>query len=359
MIHEKYPSFTYHNDYVYGSLFGQLLQENIATSDYPGGDDINNATAKTMLLNPGQGGPYQLNDYSKRLPGVNQPGSLGMINYTVLQAALGYSIASQDSGNQTKQVGPDSLDNIYFGPIAAAYFHYNDLNRMEVNNSNPWGPQAKNWPACKANLSAGNVNFLDMILNAAYNAGTYSNILNTYTDLCANPNGQLTAFIPNMDNYLLNDPQYIADFQLPSGYASLPSWYNNTTFIIYPRQIRFYIDQLNNDNARLAKTQMGPMINSLAFSVGSLQSVFASAMETLAYVNQSQVYVHITAAQANAAFAKAMASAGVTTTDTLNFNNPQNREVMYSVLIQALVNLETDLGFKFNGTTETDHKLGQ
>ncbi|GGF89665.1 MULTISPECIES: hypothetical protein [Cysteiniphilum] len=355
MIKTHYPQWSVDKDYIAGSLFAQLLQENISTSNYPGGLFINNETARKQLLNAGQGGPYQLNDYSKRLPSVDVPGSLGLINYTVLQKSLGYSIASQDNGTQTGSTGPETLDNIYFGPLAAAYFHLNDINRIEVNNSTTWGPQAHSWSKCVQALNANQFAYFDMILNAAYNAGTYSDILGTLIDLCAYPQ-ELSQYLPNLANFSLNDSAYINAFQLPTladGYKpkSLPQWYKGTTFILYPRQVQYYIDQLTNNNKTLA--QYGLQVNnSFAFSIAQLQKVFAESMHTLAYGKTASDYQFISIDSANAAFAKSMEQNGLSSGIILNLNNSNDRKEMYQLLNDAFASLEQTLGFKFNATTE-------
>ncbi len=360
MIDTKYPGWHYNKDYIDGSLFAQLLQENIDTNAYPGGVDINPPTEKKELLAPGQGGPYQLNDYSKRLPAVNVPGSLGLINYQVLQGSLGYTIQAQDSGSQTKQQGPDSLDSVYFGPIAAAYFHFNDLNRLDVINSQTYGPEYPAWNLCKQNLTTtSNFNQFDMILTAAYNAGTYSPILKTLTDLCAFPD-QLKSYIGNLPNFSMNDTDYINAFQLPKQIGnvkltSLPTYYKNTTFILYPRQVEYYIDQLDDNNAKLAP--YGLQTNtSFTFSAQSLEDVFIKDMQTLAYVDQTGAYHFIASQQAQTAFSQAMQKDGIGLTTTFNFNSESDRQSFEKLITDALKQLETNLGFSFIQTTETNHQ---
>ncbi|MCF6775054.1 hypothetical protein L3V83_00580 [Thiotrichales bacterium 19X7-9] len=359
MISDKYPSWHYNHDYVVGSLFGQLLQENISTASYPGDNFINNEEQRNQLLQPGQGGPYQLNDYSKRLPGVDTKGSgsEGLINYKVLQASLGYTIEEQDNGSQTLAKGPVSLDNIYFGPIAAAYFHLNDINRINVNNLQTWGPQANSWPKCKIALDQGKFESFDMILNAAYNAGTYSDILGTLIDLCAYPD-ELNSYMTNLSNYSMNDEPYINAFQLPSvlkdGYhpKSLPNWYNETTFVIYPRQVEYYIDQLTNNNSKLE--QYGLTTNtSFAFNLEQLKDVFENSMHTLAYGTVGN-YQFISKQDSAKAFDTATTKQGLLPTTIINLNNANDRAIMYQLISNAFSNLEQTLNFNFDEITETN-----
>ncbi|MCW5589063.1 MAG: hypothetical protein KIT27_05295 [Legionellales bacterium] len=356
MIHEKYPTWTLNHDYVYGSLFGQLLQENISTMNYDGSNWINNSTERAQLLAPGQGGPYQLNDYSKRLPSLDTPGSLGLINYTSLQGSLGYSINDQDSGKQTTQNGPASLDNLYFAPIAAAYFHFNDLNRLELINQPSWGPEADTWQNCKNNLANGKFSNLSLLLNAAYNAGTYSEILKTELYLCSSPSNNLN-YVQSLMDYRLNDQDFINALQF-SGAAqkySLPQWYQGTTFILYPRQIMYYVDQLNNNNANLNQYGLSSN-NSLSFNLAQLEAVFIQNMNTLGYVNSANQYEFISTQAAKAAFEQSMTNHHATLASTFNFNQAQDRTEFSAIISDALTTLEQQLHFSFIATTEVDHK---
>ena len=107
LIKQKYPDLKFNKDYLYGSLIGQLMQESdmttqINTNFKPNDPDqlIQNQTYAGILLSPGQGGPYQINDYSKRLPSAEAEGALGLVNYNSVAKILGYSIENQDNGNQ-------------------------------------------------------------------------------------------------------------------------------------------------------------------------------------------------------------------------------------------------------------------
>ena len=286
---------------------------------------------------------------------------MGLINYTALQGKLGYSIKDQDSGEQTSKVGPQSLDDVYFGPMAAAYFHLNDLNRLDVINQPDWGPEAHSWSMCKTNLKQGKFQALDMILNAAYNAGTYSDILKTTIDLCAYPN-ELSAYVKKLDDYSLSDTDYIASFQfdkpLADGYQpnSLPAWYDKTTFVIYPRQIRYYVDQLQNDNQRLTPYNLA-VDNSFIFSAQALSEVFKKSMMTLGYVDGSGKYQLISEKAAEQGFSNALTSKNIKMSTTFNLNNKAEREKAYALIDAAIKQLETKLKFKFNATTEKDYKL--
>ena len=352
LLKEQFPMASYNKDYVYGSIFAQLLQENIDTRTYPGGLYINNDIDKKTLLTAGQGGPYQLNDYSKRLPDSTTQGSLGLVNFLSLQASLDYSIKNQDSGKQTKSQGPDSLDNIYFGPIAASYFHYNDINRLNIINQVPWGPE-KDWESCKKKINNGQFNFLDIILNTAYNAGTYSDILKTYINLCANPD-KFKSSILKIDDYTLSDNKYIKEFQLGEGFTSLPDWYKGTTFIIYPRQVRLYLDQLFNNSSRIRGVKS--LNNSVKFTLGFLKDEFEKSMATLGYLD-GNTYKYISKESSDSAFTASLEEH--TLEQEIDLGNASQRDILFEVLENALNKLETNLNFKFTNTTEEDHSIHQ
>jgi hypothetical protein len=357
LLKEKVPgiNFDTEKDYLYGSVFAQLLQENNSTMSYGGCASwsggcsyINSPVQRTILLNAGQGGPYQINDYSKRLPGVNTNGSLGLINYTALQASLAYTIAAQDNNSQTLKTGPDALDNIYFGPIAAAYFHFNDWTRITLNNSTSWAPQPE-WSNCAKTLNTSQFPYLDMVMNASYNAGTYSPILKTYIDLCADPS-KYQAEISNINNYNLDDTAYISNFSKVAD--PLPSSYKKSTFILYPRQVRFYLDQLYSNNSKLSPAGL-TVNNQLNITLQDLESVFTQSMHTLAYEHAGK-YSYISLSQAKAAFDSAISGHGLSL--TISFADSQDRETMYTIIDKALANLESSLNFKFGDTTEVDHQ---
>jgi len=341
MVHENptYANIHFNKDYLYGSLLAQLLQENINTSAYVKTSNFINPDAGTrnLLLSVGQGGPYQLNDYSKRLE--NSSGS-GMINYVAAQKSLGYSIAAQDSGLQNSRINPDSLDDKYFGPLAAAYFHYNDLVRMERNNAISSGPQATTWGPMMSNFSSkmtDSNSFFEMVLNACYNAGPWSTIMTRYAQLAANyDNPTYATAIKNIANYSLSDAEY----------NSIVGVNSYGTFIIYPRQIRFYLDQLYNASPVMTTD------NSMLFPMSQLKEVFAKTIGTLGYVNASGEYVYIPQSVCDTAFDQALSLNGVTLTQTLSISNGANRAKIFAVLESALNNVSTTLNIKFNQTTE-------
>ena len=347
MLKEKEPKLTVSRDYLYGSLFGQLLQENINTGGYSHSSDWINpdAVARNSLLASGQGGPYQLNDYSKRLE-TNE--GVGLVNFVALQKGLGYTVEAQDSGAQTASKGPDGLDQKYFGPMAAAYFHLNDYNRMQMNNSQSWGPQYAYYSKCMTNLqnvSGPNGNIYDMLLNAAYNAGTYSTILKDYMRICA---GMTTAGSPeatqvaSMGDYSLSDTAYQKAIGTTEAAGS--------TFILYPRQIRIYLDQLYNQKTFNSAAITGN--TSLRLAASDIAAVFANAVGTLAYVDSSGTYRFIPNATAAAAINSALSASGVGADAFLDISNAAARNTFFNVLDAALANVSQSLGMTFSAITQ-------
>lgn len=338
LIQEKFPDLKFNQDYLVGSLLGQLMQENLQTSDYQSASPwINpNDAIRTMLLAPGQGGPYQLNDYSKRLED-----KLGMINFVVLQKSLNYSIQDQDSGVQTTKPGPLALDDKYFGPIAAAYFHFNDLLRLQAINQDAWGPEAPYFNQCITNLSTTNDNnFLDMIMNATYNAGPWADITKTYIQLCANLNNVADADkISHINDYALSDEQYQ---QAVGTHEAVGS-----TFILYPRQIRFYLDELYNNQ------QVLPVHNAMPFLISDFRATFVRAMTTLGYVDKAKQYVFISANDAANAFNIALISVHLNQSETIDISDAKARATMMLILELSFANLANKLNIQFSDTTET------
>ncbi|HBM15768.1 MAG TPA: hypothetical protein DD381_05410 [Lentisphaeria bacterium] len=330
-----YYALKYNKDYLYGSLFAQLLQEDIDARIYLKTTDWITPieSYRKTLLSPGQGGPYQLNDYSKALEH-----GYGLINYAVLQKSLGYSVRDQGAA-QTAKTGPVALDNKYFGPIAAAYFHYNDLLRLSSINKDPWGPSAAYFADCMRNFSTSDNSLLDMVLNATYNAGPWSDINTVYIRIGANMNNPAYADkVANINNYSLNDAQYSATIGLQG--------MNGTTYILYPRQIRFYLDEMYN------KTTLSK--SSYTFQMSQLKFVFGKCYSTLAYINSADKYAFINQNDADKAFDDALASLKLTLDSKLNISIKNDRDKIFYLLEKATANLSTNLHIDFGKIVTTD-----
>lgn len=350
MIHEKVPALKINHDYIYGTLLAQLLQENINTAGYSRNNNFINSGEgeRAMLLAGGQGGPYQINDYAKRL---ETSAGVGLINFVSLQKGLGYSVELQDNGTQTGSKGPDSLDDKFFGPMAAAYFHLNDMNRLAMNNADTWGPQYAYYNQCMANLSQSQsadyaYNIYDMILNAAYNAGTYSTIIKDYFRICAgmySTSPEMTQVL-SMGDYSLNDSQYRSLIGTNEAIGS--------TFIIYPRQVRIYLDQVYNQKSFNSAAISGT--NVVNFSLQDVEFVFQNALGTLAYINKDSQYVFIAHSDAKIAYETALASNGLSLTGYLALSNTAQRAKFFKLLDDAINNLATNLNINFATVTQSN-----
>ena len=349
MIHDKNPNLQYNKDYIYGTIFGQLLQENIDTAGYSNKTDwINsNDSQRASLLAIGQGGPYQINDYSKRLE--NSTG-IGLINYIALQKGLGYTVEQQDNGNQTLSKGPDSLDQKYFGPLAAAYFHLNDINRLSMNNTETWGPQYQYYAKCMNNLeltssATATNNIYDMILNATYNAGSYSAILKDYFRVCAGmykTNPEMTQ-LKSLGDYTLSDSAYISTI----GSTEAPS----STYILYPRQIRIYLDQIYNQKTFNSSAISGT--NSVKLSIQDIEYVFENAFGTLSYINNSNTYGYISATDSKKAFEAALVTNNLSLTTFVDISTLNGKTKFFKLLDDSINNLSTNLNINFGAITQT------
>lgn len=348
LMHQKFPKLNFNRDYIYGTVFGQLLQENINTSNYSNTTDWINPVdnERNSLLNSGQGGPYQINDYSKRLE--NDKG-IGLVNFVALQKGLGYTVEDQDSGKQTASKGPDSLDQKYFGPMAAAYFHLNDMNRLAMNNAETWGPQAAYYSQCMTNLqdskaSQNKYNIYDMILNAAYNAGTYSIIIKDYFRICSGmyTTSPETSQINSIGNYTLSDTAYQTAIGTKEAVGG--------TFILYPRQIRIYLDQIYNQ-----KTYDSPAItgdNHIKLSLQDVEYVFQNAIGTLAYINKAGKYEFVSPDLSKQAFEAALAKNKLSISGALDIGTLAGKTNFFNLLDDAINNLASQ-GIDFGAITQT------
>merc|ERR1711939_30277 len=97
-----------------------------------------------------------------------------------LYHAMGYTVEEQNSdgpGSQTAKKGPKVLNSVDKGPLVAAYFHFNDINRYDVIQNQSYNSKkqdAADWRQCKKNIENGLFEHPDIMLNVIYNAGPYN-----------------------------------------------------------------------------------------------------------------------------------------------------------------------------------------
>ena len=335
LVQEYYPGIQFNKDYLYGSVLGQLLQENIATEYYVGTSSlIDPSPDQAAVMGVGQGGPYQINNYAADMvSGSYTPAGHSLINYATIQKNIGYTMATAPT--QYSKPTPASFNNKYYGPMLTAYFHYNDFVALNVTGKGangwqtPWEPAYDN---TLANFKTLPNSFLDVLLNVAYNQGYYGGLVQSYSSLGATATSSTVAQVNN--------------------YGSV--WGVNDTYKQYPYQVRYYLDQLY-DNP-IPTTSLSTIVtpaNHVAFNVAALENVFSNVFQTLDYVNSSGTGTYITATQATAAFNTALTQTGISSTGTLDLSNASNRAQIFSLLEHAIGNLETNLGTQFNATTNS------
>jgi hypothetical protein len=368
MISDTYPGVQFNKDYLYGTLFAQLLQESNGANNYSNVGPrqnwiIQDPATLAPLMAATQGGPYQINSYPQRLEyysatapaGMAAPMGLGLANYTALQQGLNYSIYQQDNGCQGNNVAPDSLDSKYFGPLAAAYYSFNDIfaaKQYQDPNSAPINICLKNLN--QANITAQSANnIFDVLLSTLYNSGITSSITTRIEAICAaispSPSPTQLAALQALADYTLNPTLYSA----ATGISSLI----DVQHFDYARDARFTLDQLYN---LVPTTKLPDFVNnrSISLSVQDIATVFANAFGTLSYVNSVGQYGYIASADSNKAFATALTTTGLTMGSFLNISNsPTDRAKFFDLLDAAIINLEKSLinsNFTgFNATTQS------
>jgi hypothetical protein len=323
------PGMQLYPDYLYGSIFAQLLQENLATQLYVSSSGlIDSSPDQQAVMGAGQGGPYQINNYAADMVhGGYAPQGNALINYVAVQKNIGYAFA--DAATQYTKPTPPSFNDKYYGPMLTAYFHFNDYVALQrigsVGGYTPqWEPAYDQALARFATLPG---NFLEVLLNVAYNQGYYGPLVTSYSRKGATATAATIASV--------ND------------YGSV--WGVSDTYQQYPYQVRAYLDELYDNPA--PKTGAVPD-NHVVFRVAGLGTIFEAVFQKLAYVDASAGYVFISQAQASAAFAAAVAKTGVAG-DTLDLSNAGQRAQIFTLLGAAIATLETSVGTDFTATTLT------
>jgi len=335
LVGEYYPGIQFNKDYLYGSVMGQLLQENLATQDYVASSSlIDPSPDQQAVMGAGQGGPYQINNYAvDMVSGTYAPAGHALINFIALQKNIGYTMAT--ASTQYTKVTPPSFNNKYYGPMLCAYFHYIDFVALNVTGKGPGGwvtPWEPAYDNALANFVSLPNSFLDVILNVAYNQGYYGGLVASYSTLGATATASTVASV--------------------NSYSSV--WGKTSTYSQYPYQVHYYLDQLyDNPIPTTSATTLVTPANHVAFGMSALGGVFASVAQTLAYSNGTSPAQFFTSAQAQTAFNAALAKAGVAGTATLDLSSASDRAKIYAVIDAALGNLESAAGMKFTATTTT------
>jgi hypothetical protein len=329
LVREYTPGMQFDDDYLYGSIFGQLLQENLATELYSSSSDlIDPSPDQQAVMGTGQGGPYQINDYAADMVhGSYAPQGNALINYVALQKNIGYSFAA--AATQYTQPTPPSFNDKYYGPMLTAYFHFNDY--VSLHEIGPVGGYTPQWePAYDeaiADFQGLPGNFLDVLLDVAYNQGYYGPLVTSYSQKGATATAST---VTSVDSY-----------------SSV--WGVDDTYQQYPYQVRAYLDELYDNPAPMTGAVPD---NHVVFRVAGLGTIFEDVFQKLAYLDAAAGYSFISEAQASGAFATALAKSGVTSA-TLDVSNAADRAQIFMLLETAIATLESNLGTKFTATTLT------
>ncbi len=334
LIQAYSPGMVFERDYLYGSLFGQLLQENLATEDYVSTSSLLDPSPdQQAVMGEGQGGPYQINNYAADMVyGSYTPQGYSLVNYVALQKNIGYAFA--DAATQYTKVTPAPFNDKYFGPMLTAYFHFNDYVALQqigpVGGYMPaWEPDYDN--ALTTFKSLPN-NFLEILLNAAYNQGYYGPLVSSYSQLGATATASTLSTVDS--------------------YASV--WGMSDTYQQYPYQVRYYLDQIyDNPIPTTSPSVTMTPTNHVNFGMAGLSNVFSAIFSKLAYVDPSSGYSTIDPSKADAAFASASSQAGVASGAALDLSQAADRAKIFSILESAIANLETSLGTSFIARSTT------
>ena len=342
LIQEASPGMQFNKDYLYGSIFAQLLQENIATEYYTNTSTlIDSSPTQQGVMGAGQGGPYQINNYAvDMVGGTYAPQGFSLINYVAIQKNIGFSMSN--AATQYTKLTPASFNNKYYGPMLCAYFHFNDYRSLQytggLNLETPWSAGNGQWtptwqPYFNETLaSIQNLpnNQLDILMNVTYNAGASSQLFTTDVKASTNSTAATVASLSSYTN----------------------AW-NGGEFQQYPYQVHSYLDQLyNNPTPQFNNlSSITTSSNHVAINIGNLEQVFSNVFQTLAYVDAGGNYDYITAAQAQSAYQAAMSSIGLLSTETLDLSDASQRAEIFSLLEQAIDNLELSLNTNFSATT--------
>lgn len=205
---------------------------------------------------------------------------------------------------------------------------------LAVALSNPAPATSLPWAAAATQYQKATPpsNFLDMLLNAAYNQGYYGDLVPSYSRQGASATAATAASVRAFSRV----------------------WGDSSTYDQYPYQVMYYLDQLyDNPIPTTSATTFTTPRNHVAVPMAALGAVFAGVMETLAYQDGAGQYGFISAAQAGTAFSNGLSWAGVNASATLDLASATGRARIFSVLENAFAALEANLGMKFNATTRT------
>jgi hypothetical protein len=322
-------------DYLYGSVLGQLLQENLETQLYQSsGNLIDPSKDQQAVMGAGQGGPHQINNYAADMvSGTYAPAGHSLINYIAVQKNIGFTMA--DAATQNTKPTPASFNDKYYDPMLTAYFHYNDLVALVETGkgtggwTTPWQPAFDNALSNFKNLPG---SFFDMLLNVAYNQGFYGTLMSSYSKQGTTASAATVTQV--------ND------------WSSV--WGKSDSYAQYPYQVRYYLNQFYDRPIPTASaTALTTPQNHVAFNMSKLGNVFTNVFTKLSFVNSTGQGAFISDTAAISAYSTALTQHGISESSTLDLSNSADRETIFGVLDDAIHNLEKNLNMQFNATTNS------
>ncbi len=333
LIDKAFPGIHYIRDYIFGTMYGQWLQENLNSSLYVTSSNLlAPSPLQASVMGVGQGGPYQINAYYfDMVAGTYYPQGHSLSNYAAIQKNIGYTLFTppESQAAQNTKVTPAQFNDKFFGPMVTAYFHINDLISLESLENGSQGyisSAAPNYPTCMTKFISMPNAPLDVVMNYAYNQGYYGGLDKQITDYCV-----------TMDEAAFLN-KYNGSYNMANGDESMES----SSYTQYPYQVRFYLDEMGNTSTLSPTTT-----NNLSFSMQEMKNIFTYVYQTIWYLNSSNQYLAITPAQAGVAFDTALSTEGVSISSVLNISDTDDRNKIFDVLTTAINTLETNLGTNF------------
>jgi len=197
------------------------------------------------------------------------------------------------------------------------------------------------------NIENGSFEHPDTMLNVVYNAGPYNSFAQMVFELCAEPE-KYAQEIKDLLDYSLDDDQFVAKFDKMQNKPKA-----GTTYIIYPRQINYYVDQFNNDNESLYNRNGAFADVNIPFTMNDVVQQMNKTFTGLGYKNKKDIYSLI-----DASFLKAN-QPDADLTKAMTFSNKADRETFFTFVEQWIANMEKAENFKFSDSTQCDQKVGE
>ena len=338
LIHKINPSLNLSKDYVYGALLGQLLQNSDSMDEFSGSTDWidSNQYTRAAKLTHEKAGPYAIKGFDGRLES-----GIGLANFIALRKGLGYGIKEQDAG--PIEVMPDSFDQIYFGPMAAAYHLYNKFLSLNVNASPPSGVHYADYVnQCMGNLSGDQAsrskyNISDIVLSSTIDPGVYSFLIGDYFRICARMYQRVKE---------RNQSRFVGDYTLDDGTYKSKIGFTGKPYadVKYPREIRAIVDQIDGNDPYHASGFSKDV--SVKVKVADLQNVFGNVMGVMTYVRGGKLDF-IQYDDASMAMSYYLERQGINPESMLDLKVEADRNKFFKIMDESISSLESRLQINF------------